>query len=88
MGVVIKEGELDFQYDEKLAVSARVGTFGPNRLPVTYLAIGKDRTLVLDYDTLNKVLDLLCQKKEILKEKILGRVEIPTGKIYKAMIGR
>jgi len=70
MGATIKEG--DFQYDEKLAVSARVGTFGPNRLQVVYLAIGNDRTLVLDYNTLTNVIDLLCSKKESLKEKILA----------------
>lgn len=75
MGAVVQqEGEGSFYYGDH-SIGARVGTFGDKKQPVVYLYCGKEQTMVLGYDTLCRVIDMLCGKKESLEQKMLAKME-------------
>lgn len=71
---VHQEGEGSFSFGEH-AVAARVGVFGEKKQPVVYLSIGHDRKLILGYDTLCGIIDMLCGKKESLEQKMLAKMD-------------
>lgn len=76
MNVIKIEGLPDI-YEGEHEFSARVGKL--NKQPVVFIGINKDRTIIVGYDTLSRIIDLLCRKKEDLKESLLANIpEIST----------
>jgi hypothetical protein len=54
-----------------------------------YLNVGEERIMALSYDTLCRVIDMLCGKKEALEQKMLVNIDgFSTGKSYEACMGR
>lgn len=77
MGVTVQQDGDTYYYGDH-AIGARIGTFGETKQPVVFVSVGKECKMVLGYDTLCRVIDMLCGKKELLEEKMFAKMELIT----------